>query len=261
MNSKITTTARVLVTLAVAVVSGGCAMKGDIRLLQEELRLVSARQDSLMAQIRAETLQTQDTLRVQGDQMFDLRGDLNRQLQQINQMLVRIEALAGENQRGLMQVRDQLANGRRGPGGPIGGATPSTGGGGENLLGGAGDPDELWEVAQDQVQRGSLNSASRAFQDFIDEYPDDERVPNAHFFIADILTQQERLEDALEAFQEIQQLYPTHTKVPEALYRIGMLQLELDDSDAAKATFERIVNTYPESLVAMLARDELDQIG
>jgi tol-pal system protein YbgF len=261
MNGKTTTTARVLAMLAVAVASGGCAMKGDIRLLQEELRLVSARQDSLMAQIRVETLQTQDTLRVQGDQMFDLRGDLNRQLQQISQMLVRIEALAGENQRGLMQVRDQLANGRGASGGAPGGPTRPAGGGGENLLGGAGGPDELWQVAQAQGQRGSLNSASRAFQDFIDEYPDDERVPNAHFFIADILTQQERPEDALEAFQEIQRLYPTHEKVPEALYRIGMLQLELDDSDAAKETFERIVNTYPESMVAMLARDELDKIG
>jgi len=261
MNRKTTTTARVLATLAVAVVSGGCAMKGDIRLLQDELRLVSARQDSLMAQIRSENLQTQDTLRQQGDQMFDLRGDLNRQLQQINQLLVRIEAIAGENQRGLMLVRDQLANGR---GGSTSGARPVTtpgSGGGESLIGGAGDPDVLWQAAQEAVGRGSLNSASRAFQDFIAEYPGDARVAEAHFYIADILTQQERPEDALEAFQEIQQLYPTHDKVPDALYRIGMLQLELDDTDAARATFERIVNTYPESMMAMLARDELDQIG
>ena len=90
------TTVRVLATLAVAVTFSGCAMKGDIRLLQEELRAIAARQDSLVAELRIEAQETQDTLRTQGDQMFDLRGDLNRQLQQINQSLVRIEAIAGQ---------------------------------------------------------------------------------------------------------------------------------------------------------------------
>ena len=256
------TAARVLVTLAVALMSGGCAMKGDIRLLQEELRAVSMRQDSLLAQLRVETQSTQDTLRTQGDQMFDLRGDLNRQLQQINQSLVRLEALAGENQRGMMAVRDQLANVRRMPtGGAPTTSAVSDSAGGESLIGGAGNPDELWSVAQAQYQRQSLNSASAAFQQFIDEHPSDERVPMAHFLLADILEQQDRPEDALAAFEEIQQLFPSHDRVPEALYRIAELQIELDDTDAAKLTLERIVNTYPGSTMAMLARDMLDEIG
>ncbi|KPJ82718.1 MAG: hypothetical protein AMS19_06915 [Gemmatimonas sp. SG8_23] len=225
---------RVLATLAVAFVSGGCAMKGDIRTLQEELRAVSARQDSLMAGLRAETRQTQDTLRVQGDQMFDLRGDLNRQLQQINEAV------------------------------PMGTGLPTdsaTAAGGESLIGGAGNPDELWGVAQAQYQRQSLNSAAAAFEQFIAEHPSDARVPNAHFFLADILVQQGQPEEALEAFEEIQALFPTHERVPEALYRIAELQIELGDEDAARLTLERIVNTYPGTTMAMLARDKLEEIG
>jgi tol-pal system protein YbgF len=255
---------RVLATLAVAFVSGGCAMKGDIRTLQEELRAVSARQDSLMAGLRAETRQTQDTLRVQGDQMFDLRGDLNRQLQQINESLVRLEAIAGENQRGMMAVRDQLANMRRMPAVPMGTGLPTdsaTEAGGESLIGGAGNPDELWGVAQAQYQRQSLNSAAAAFEQFIAEHPSDARVPNAHFFLADILVQQGQPEEALEAFEEIQALFPTHERVPEALYRIAELQIELGDEAAARLTLERIVNTYPGTTMAMLARDKLEEIG
>lgn len=255
--------ARVLMTLAVVVLGSGCAMKGDIRLLQDELRAVSARQDSLMAEIRLQTMQTQDTLRTQGDQMFDLRGDINRQLQQIGQALLRLEAIAGENQRGQAAIRDQLANMRRMPGtGTVQTTPPDSsgggGGGGESLVGGA---SELWDAARSQAGRGSLNSASRAFEDFIRQYPDDPRVPEAHMQLADILHQQERPEDALEAFQEIPTLFPAHDKVPEALYRIAMLQLELEDSAAARATLERIVNTYPGSTMAMLARDTLAEIG
>lgn len=266
MKSKLHTTAvRIFAMLAVAVVSGGCAMKGDIRVLQDELRLISARQDSLMSEIRAETRQTQDTLRTQGDQMFDLRGDLNRQLQQISQTLVRLEAIAGENQRGLTSVRDQLANLRRlpNPTPPVTMRSDSTaaGGGNESLIGGAGNPDQLWGVAQDQLGRGSLSSATRAFEQFIAEHPNDERVSDAHFYLADILTQQERPEDALEAFQQIQELYPTAARVPDALYRIATLQVELGNEDDAKATLERIMNTYPDQMVAMLARDMLRDIG
>ena len=268
-----TTTVRVLATLAVAVTFSGCAMKGDIRLLQEELRAIAARQDSLVTELRAETQQTQDTLRTQGDQMFDLRGDLNRQLQQISQSLVRIEAIAGENQRGLASVRDQMANMRRmpagppatGPGGlgdPMASADSSdTAAGGESLIGGGTNPQELYDVAKSQYDRGSLNSASRAFEQFLADHPNNELAPDAHFFLADILTQQDRPEDAIEAFQEIQELFPTHPRVPQALYRIAEVQIELEDLDAAKVTLERIINTYPDELVAMLARERLGEIG
>ncbi|MDE3005536.1 MAG: tol-pal system protein YbgF [Gemmatimonadota bacterium] len=262
------TTVRVLATLAVAVTFSGCAMKGDIRLLQEELRAIAARQDSLVAELRIEAQETQDTLRTQGDQMFDLRGDLNRQLQQINQSLVRIEAIAGQNQRGLTGVRDQLANIRRMPAGPAPGAGGMTAtsdsagtGSGESLIGGGSNPQELYDVAKSQYDRGSLNSASRAFEQFLADHPNNDLAPDAHFFVADILTQQDRPEDAIEAFQEIQELFPTHPRVPQALYRIAEVQIELEDIDAAKVTLERIINTYPDELVAMLARERLDEIG
>lgn len=268
MKSTIrTTTVRVLATLAVAVTFSGCAMKGDIRLLQEELRAIAARQDSLVTELRLEAQQTQDTLRTQGDQMFDLRGDLNRQLQQINQSLVRIEAIAGQNQRGLAGVRDQLANIRRMPGGTMGGpggspvGADSTAAGGENLVGGGTNPEELYAVAMSQLDRGSLNSASRAFEQFLAEYPNHDRAADAHFFLADILTQQDRPDDAYAAFQEIPELFPTHARVPDALYRIAEIQIDRGEIDEARVTLERIVNTYRDAPIAMLARDRLKEIG
>lgn len=266
IHKPISTTARVGVTLAVAFASGGCAMKGDIRTLQEELRTVAARQDSVLSEIRAEALSTQDTLRTQGDQMFDLRGDINRQLQLINQALTRLEAIAGENQRGLASVRDQLANIRRLPGNANAGApmvdsAMAGGGGGESLVQGGGNADQLWRAAQEQLSRGSLTSASRAFQQFVEDYPTDPRSPDAHFYLADILSQQNRPEDALAAFEEIPELFPTAPKVPDALYRIANLQIEMGDNDAAKATLERIMNTYPDAMISMLAREKLREIG
>jgi len=254
---------RAPVLLAIGVAFSGCAMKGDIRLLQDEIRAMAARQDSVLVALNAETLLTRDTLRTQSDQMFDFRGDINHQLQQIVGGLARLEAIAGENQRGMASIRDQLANIRRMP--TVTTTTVVTSdslGGGESLVGGgSGSPDQLWSVAKDQLDRGSLNAAARAFEEFVSGYPSDPRVPDAHFQLADILTQQDRPEDALEAFEEIQQLFPTAPRVPDALYRIAVLQEELGDDEAAKATLERIMNTYPDAPIAMLARVKLREIG
>lgn len=261
------TATSLLAMAAVTVTFGGCAMKGDIRLLQDEMRAMAAQQDSLVAEFRVDASLTQDTLRTQSDQLFDFRGAISRQLQLVNQGLIRLEAIAGESQRGMASIRDQLANIRRTPiittttvvaGDSIG----TSEGGGERLVGGGlGNPDQLWQVAQDQLDRGSLNAASRAFDQFIAEHPSDERVPDAHFYLADILTQQDRAEDALEAFQQIRQLFPTSTRVPMALYRIAVLQEQVGDVDEAKVTLERIMNTYPDAPIAMLAREKLRELG
>lgn len=263
------TAARVFATLAVVVISSGCAMKGDIRTVQMEIRAIAARQDSLVAELRMEARQTQDTLRTQSDQIFDFRGDIAQQLRDIEQSLVRLEAIAGENQRGMASIRDQLANLRRTPtpAGPPGPASDTSGaadpgGASESVVGGGGgNADELYAVARTQLDRGSLNSASQAFEQFISEYPNDARIPDAHFFLADILTQQDRPEDALEAFQQLPELFPTAARVPQALYRIALLHEEAGDLEEAKAVLERIMNTYPDDLVSMLAREKLREIG
>ena len=256
------TAARALVAMAAFVTVAGCATKSDIRDIQTELRSIAVRQDSLISQLREETLSTQDTLRTQADQLFDFRGEVMRLLRDISQGMATLQALAGENQRGIAGVRDQLANVRGQPtaAGP-GGAPSNTGGGSGEAVGGAGgNADQLWQVATGQFSRGSLSTAQRAFEQFLREYPNHERAPDARFFLADILAQQDRPEDALEAFRAIPELYPTAPKVPEALYRIAVIQLEMGETAAARETLRRIINTYPESAIALIARDKLEEI-
>lgn len=258
---------------AAALALAGCATKGDIRALQTELmaelQSLAARQDSLLAELRMEALSTQDTLRTQSDQIFDFRGEITRQLQAIAQAQLRLEAIAGENQRGIASVRDQLANIRRLPGGPVqqpqqpqpADSAQSLPANPEAVPGTGGNAEQLWGVAREQHQRGSYSTAQRAYEQFLEEYPSHALAPDARFYRADILTQQDRPEDALEAFQEIQTLYPTAARVPDALYRAAILQREMGDTDAAKATLQRIIATYPDAAIAMLARDLLAEIG
>jgi tol-pal system protein YbgF len=254
-------------------VLGGCATKSDIRELQtevrEELRAQAVRQDSLMMLLTRATASTQDTLRTQGDQLVDFRGDITRLLQSVSQSMQRLEALVGENQRGIAALRSQGVGGggvavAPGPGGiPSGDDTVAAPGGSETLagVGGGSNAEELYGIARDQHQRGSLSAAQQAYEQFLEEYPNHPLAADAQFFMADILEQQDRPEDALQSFLGIPSLYPTASRVPEALYRAGILQADLGQTDEARSTLQRLMNTYPDSGVALLAREKLEELG
>ena len=250
---------RVLLTVAAAVTLSGCATKGDLRNLRLEIQTLAARQDSLFSVLRRETVSTQDTLREASLQLFDFRGEIARQLGAIHESLTRLEALTGENQRGISGMRDQLANLRRAQSGQsvTEGAPPA---GVEEASPGAGDAESIYNAAVAQFNRGSLATARTAFQQFLQAFPSHRLAPDAHFYLADILVQEDRLEDALDAFQEIPELFPTASKVPDAMYRSALLQIDLGRNADARATLERVVNTYPGSGVATLARDKLREI-
>ncbi|HSM60048.1 MAG TPA: hypothetical protein VK849_04595, partial [Longimicrobiales bacterium] len=79
--------ARALTTTAAVLLVAGCATKGDVRDLRDEIRALASRQDSLMGELRRATLQTQDTIRGQSLQLFDFRGELFRQLREIQEGL------------------------------------------------------------------------------------------------------------------------------------------------------------------------------
>jgi tol-pal system protein YbgF len=252
--------APVLWTLAAALAVAGCATKGDMRGVQQELRALAARQDSLITQLRRETRSTQDTVRQQANQLFDFRGDLSSTMRAISESLTRLEAIAGENQRGIAGMRDQLANQRRGS---VGAPPADMQSGGAQAGGdtGGGDPRAMFDAGVNQFNRGSLTSARQAFESFVQAYPTHALAPDAHYFLADIFYQQNRLQEALEAFEEIPQLFPTAAKVPDALYRVGAIQSELGNTSEARATLQRVVNTYPDSDAATLAADKLREIG
>ncbi|MFN0007300.1 MAG: tetratricopeptide repeat protein [Planctomycetota bacterium] len=258
--------------LAIAALAfAGCATKGDLRTLQTEfrteLRAIAERQDSMLAELRLQTVLMQDTLRTQSDQLFDFRGQIAGQLQAIAQSIARLEAISGENQRGIMSVRDQLANMRRGTvSGPpplqmtdsaqvAGGTTPET------VPGTGGNAEQLYNVAREQHNRGSFATAQRAYEDFLEQFPSHPLAADAHWYLADVLVLLDRPEDALARLQEISTLFPTAARVPDALYRIAVLQSEAGDEDEARATLERIIATYPDATITFLAREMLEELN
>jgi tol-pal system protein YbgF len=119
----------------------------------------------------------------------------------------------------------------------------------------------MYNTAVTQFNNGSSNTARRAFQQFLREYPDDALAPDAHYYLADILVQENQLEEAIRAFLRIPEDFPTAEKVPEAVYRVGVTYIELNQLDNARVYLERVVNSYPGTDAATAAQERLAEIG
>ena len=244
---------------ALLVCTGCVATKRDVRDLRAEIQALSARQDSILVALSRQNAVTQDTLRRQTDQLFEIRGDVSRQLQNILDEISRIGELTGQNQRAIASMRDQLEGLRRAPA-PVADPAP---GGGESVMGGGGggsDPDGTYAAALRAYRSNQLTTAQRAFDFFLEDSPGHPLVPEARYYLADILVQQGKPEEAIAAFNEIPEMNPTSPKVPEALYRVALLEIERGNETTARRLLDRVVNTYPDSDAAGLAREKLREI-
>lgn len=269
-----------LLVVVLAPLASGCATKGDVRDLRADVQELSEQQESLLRTLAELQRATLDSLAVQSDALFSLRGELSRQVLDIQEQLVTIQELTGQSQRSLAGLRDQIEARRTqiveleqvdgAPGADDGAAEDrpdepdaEPADTVDEAMPGVepgGSAEELYNVAIRQFNRGSITTARRAFERFLQAHPNHRLAPDAHLKLADILVQENRLEDAVDAFLEIPELFPSAGVVPDALYRAAGLQIELGREEEARELLERVVNSYPDSGAAILAEERLDEL-
>ena len=244
-----------LLTLALVLIGSvaGCATKADVRDLQDEIRELNSQQQVLLRELQESQRAHQDSISVVAQSLQDGRAETARRMASIEDQLLTIQELTGLSQQQVASLRDQIERDRTqrtfGPPGVFGRA-PGAGGGGDQAL-------ELYDAAVTQLGRGTLSAARIGFQQVVDQFGSHEVVPEARYYLADILHREGNTEVAIEAFLEIPEFHPAAPRVPDALYRVGSLHLELGNPDDAEGYFERVVNTWPDSGAADLARDAL----
>ncbi|MFW6207018.1 MAG: tol-pal system protein YbgF, partial [Gemmatimonadota bacterium] len=262
---------RLSTVVALILLATGCATKGDIRSLRSEVQTLAVQQEEMLETIRAmQEAQgaSLDSLGTMSDVLFTLRGELNRQVLEIQEQLVTIQELTGQSQRSLAGLREQIETRRTAIFEQEVGETPDTAGqdggpGAQQDRGGGGaddaaDAQELYRVAVSQYNRGSVTTARAAFERFLNSYPEHQLAPDARYYLAGILYQENQLEEALEGFLEIPESFPEAERVPRALYRAGVIHEELGNTEDARTLYERVVETYPDSGVAILAEERLE---
>jgi tol-pal system protein YbgF len=256
------TRARRLASLSVVLASTatGCmASKGDIRVLQDELRALRSSIAQTDTARRAQTdtallfvARTNDSLRLLSTRLAAFQANVTGGMYDMNRQLLQIQELSGQSQRRLQELRASMESRNESMSAPA--PTPLP----DSAKPGSGPgPAQLFQVAFDQMQRGSFGVARSGFQELVEKYPTFEEVPSAQLYIGQSFAEEKNVAASDSVYQLVASKYPKSKAAPTALYKYSLSLIAQKKTAPAKVALNRIVKEYPNSDEASLARDLL----
>jgi tol-pal system protein YbgF len=249
---------RIAPVLALATVAlGGCALRSDVRRLEEQLTTMqdeNDRRDSLRAaqlvQILALQQRATDSLAAVQATLLAFRGETLGQLYDVQKQILQVQELTGQSTRRLNELRGDLdARGQQ-----LGGAPPAAGGPA------SASAVQMYEASLQQLRRGSPTTARAGFRQFLEQYPTAAEVPDALYFIGESFGA-EAPDSAAAYYTQVADRFPASARAASALYRLGAMAESSRDTTAARGYYQRLIAKYPTSNEAALARDRLKALG
>ena len=114
-----------------------------------------------------------------------------------------------------------------------------------------------YEAALTQLRGGKYKEAATGFIGFIRRHPGSSFQPSAHFWAASSLYQLKDNAGAAEYYAKVANQWPDDNRAPDALLGLASAQQAQGDAKAASRSLERLVAKYPSSSAAQIARQRL----
>lgn len=243
-----------------------CALKGDVRRVEmevQQLRAEVARADTArtnfldlaVQQLIALHRQVLDSLEAQDRRFTLFRGAMRSDMTEVQRQLVQIQELTGQSQARLAELQRRLNERERQP---VATGAQGSDSAAATAPAGAPSPQEIYDVAIQQLNRGSTQTARTAFRLLLDQYPNHELAQDALFHVGETWEGTDA-DSATAAYELLVQRYRNSPRAPTALYRLGLIAERAGDIDKARVYYERVVTGYPRSDAAELARAKLNR--
>jgi TolA-binding protein len=240
----------------------GCATKGQVQLLEGELRSLrveTARRDSARAAALAAVIVLQqrilDSVAAGREALRTLDVRVQNDLVELQRQMLQVQELTGQSQQRLTQLKAQIdANAERAEAATVV-RSPADSGAPAGMAG-VPSADQMFEGARRQQLSGAQGTARMAYQELIRNYPGNPRVPDALFYIGESYGS-ELPDSALAYYGQVLTRFKDSGRAPVALYRMGRLEEARRNPAAARTYYERLVKDYPTSDEADPARERL----
>jgi tol-pal system protein YbgF len=247
---------RLFAPVAALIAATGCfASKGDIALLQDEIRTMramEARADSAqLARVDQALLmmrRTSDSLRALSLRFGAFQATMSGELFELGKQLITIQELTGMSSRRIMDLRAAMEERSQNMQVP-----DTTASAGANAPG----PAQLFTAASDLMRRGSHGTARQGFEELLRLYPSFEQASLALLYIGQTYTEERRTAEADSVYSLVVSRYPRSADAATALYKYGLSQLSQGRTAAGRAALNRILREFPSSTEAELARERL----
>jgi tol-pal system protein YbgF len=208
-------------------------------------RIVDSRTES------QQRMQTQlDDLQYDIDQM---KGSIELHNHQLEKLLERQRELYLELDRrfeSMQQNTDSLASG----------ITDMSGNGSTNapaVANPAGEQDAYQAAVNLILKDKDYEKAVPAFQSFLSQYPNSELTDNAHYWLGQLLYNQQRYELAKEQFEQVVDKFESSPKRADSLLKLALIEKSIGNLNAANIRFQQTVDEYPDSTSAREAARQL----
>lgn len=238
-----------LIPLAAAgvLVLGGCATKGDVRSLRNEMYWMRQHQDSVLIEIQRQNRLLLDSIRTTMALTVDARGTTANQLRQFDQNVTQMGQLVGQVMGTLNRIEQRLAALEQRP---VSSAAPGPTSGGMTA-------EQYYQTGMQKMNEGSFSTARLAFEQLVAEFPDHARAPDAQFQIGESYYRDEAYDDAYEALERVAAEWEAAPRAAAALFRAGAIAEEQRAFQRARRYFTQVRERYPETEEARQARGKL----
>ena len=115
-----------------------------------------------------------------------------------------------------------------------------------------------YQEAFNMFKIGRFKGAVSKFKSFIENYPESNLVPSAHYWIGNSYYAMRDFKRAIFVQQELIKGFPESAKVPDAMLNIASSQKEINFKTEAKKTLTDLIERYPTSDAAEKAKKRLD---
>ena len=119
--------------------------------------------------------------------------------------------------------------------------------------------DHLRTATVDQLS-GNYDLAIDSYREFLTNYPNHARAPEAQLAIGDAFFSQRKFDQALIEYDLFLQKYPTDDRTRSALYKKGLAHAELDQTPMAQAALQRVVKEFPGTVEATNAQLKIREL-
>lgn len=191
-------------------------------------------------------LQMQEQIDQMSREISDLRGQLERNNYEMQQMLQRQRELFVELDRMRGEMKSTPATQETAQPAEAGGQyTPNA------------DEQTAYQNAVDLIlKKRDYAGAIAAFQQFQKDYPDSTYSANSHYWLGQLYYAKKQDKEAAQSFAAVVS-YKDSNKRADALVKLGDIAERNNNAEQAKKFYQQVVDEYPDSASAKIAGSKL----
>jgi len=107
------------------------------------------------------------------------------------------------------------------------------------------------------LKEKKYDDAIPQFQSFLQQFPDSQYAPNAHYWLGQLLFNKREWGAAEEHFQKVVSFYPDSGKRPDSMLKLGVIAQKRSNIAKATQLFEQVIAEYPDASEKRLAENRL----